>query len=262
MYPLIFVHGICPFDRLYMPFVSLFYHGDKISYFKGIKSFLQKMGYIVFTPQISWGGSLQKRAEDLYQKIILITSGFKRFRKVHLIGHSMGGLDIRAMLYKFDLKDQIASITTIGTPHLGTTLADLKLPRMKPFIISLKKLKLDITGFMDLTTQKARELNNTLEIYEKESGVVLRTIAGRQPNHNIFFLLRQSHRVLEAMEGENDGLVSVRSAMYKEEYLYDIWDLDHLNQIGWWDPSEPIGKRQFYNKVKALYLKMITDLPE
>lgn len=262
MYPVVFVHGICPFDRVYMPLISGFYSRDRFAYFKGLKSFLASYGYEVFMPQISWGGSLDKRATDLYRQLVILSDNFNRYPKLHLIGHSMGGLDIRYMAYKFDLSDKIKSITTIGTPNRGTSIADLKVPKYIPLIKTFKRLGLDITGFLDLTTEKVKELNSILEKYESKTGLFIRTIAGKQPYENTFFLLRDSFRLIEKQEGENDGLVSVQSAIYKENLTYDIWDLDHLNQIGWWDPSEPLKKFEFYEKVKGLYLKMLKDLPE
>lgn len=262
MYPIVFVHGICPFDRVYMPLISRFHKGDRFAYFKGLKSFLIEYGYQVFMPQISWGGSLEKRATDLYRQLLLLSENFKKYDKVHLIGHSMGGLDIRYMAYKFDLSDKIKSITTIGTPHRGTFIADLKVYKYIPLIKTLKGLGLDITGFLDLTTDSVKELNRILERYESKTGLYIRTIAGKQPYENTFFLLRDSFRLIEDREGENDGLVSVQSAIYKDSLVYDIWDLDHLNQIGWWDPSEPLKRFEFYEKVKGLYLKLLKDLPE
>ncbi|MFN3534562.1 MAG: esterase/lipase family protein [Desulfatiglandales bacterium] len=261
MFPIVMVHGICPFDRVYMTIFSKFSGSDRFSYFKGIRSFLTEKGYSVFTPTISWGGPIEKRAKDLFERIMKITGGFKRHGGLHLIGHSMGGLDIRFMVYKYDLKGKVKSITTIGTPHLGSPLADIKLRDRLWVIRALKSIGVDLRGFLDLTTQKARNLSRLLEAYEKSSKIPLRTIAGRQPHKNIFFFLKPSYRVIASIEGENDGLVSVDSAMYKRELLYEIWDLDHLNQIGWWDPSEDLPRETFYEKVRGLYLKMIKDLP-
>ena len=42
---------------------------------------------------------------------------------VVLVGHSMGGLAIRAWLAKYDADARVARVITIGTPHRGTWLA-------------------------------------------------------------------------------------------------------------------------------------------
>jgi len=45
--------------------------------------------------------------------------------KLHLFGHSAGGIDARYMLAKYpEMRRQIVSLTTCGTPHLGTKIAD------------------------------------------------------------------------------------------------------------------------------------------
>jgi triacylglycerol lipase len=43
---------------------------------------------------------------------------------VHIIAHSMGGLDARYMISTLQFGDRIDSLTTISTPHRGTPLAD------------------------------------------------------------------------------------------------------------------------------------------
>lgn len=49
------------------------------------------------------------------------------FRGVHLIGHSMGGMDARYMASNLDSERVIKTITTLSTPHLGTPVADIAL---------------------------------------------------------------------------------------------------------------------------------------
>ena len=47
--------------------------------------------------------------------------------QVHVIAHSQGGLDARYMISSLGYREKVASLTTISTPHHGTTLADLAL---------------------------------------------------------------------------------------------------------------------------------------
>ena len=63
---------------------------------------------------------VERRARRLGEQIV------KAFgdEPVHLIGHSMGGLDARRLLADESWHDRILSVTTIGTPHLGSSLAD------------------------------------------------------------------------------------------------------------------------------------------
>lgn len=47
--------------------------------------------------------------------------------KVHIIAHSMGGLDARYLIAKLGYGDRVASLTTISTPHRGSNIADVLL---------------------------------------------------------------------------------------------------------------------------------------
>jgi len=52
--------------------------------------------------------------------------------KVHLIGHSMGGLDARNLVCRpgaFDFGAKVATITTVSTPHRGSLIADVVLDK-------------------------------------------------------------------------------------------------------------------------------------
>ena len=50
--------------------------------------------------------------------------------KVNLIGHSKGGLESRYVVSKLGMENHISSITTLGTPHQGTHLADIILGKL------------------------------------------------------------------------------------------------------------------------------------
>lgn len=56
--------------------------------------------------------------------------------KVHIIAHSMGGLDSRWLISKLGYADRVASLTTISTPHRGSNIAD----------VLLKVIPDDVTG--------------------------------------------------------------------------------------------------------------------
>lgn len=47
--------------------------------------------------------------------------------KVHIIAHSMGGLDSRYLISKLGYGDRVASLTTIASPHRGSYVADVGL---------------------------------------------------------------------------------------------------------------------------------------
>ena len=80
---------------------------------------------------------------------------------VHLFAHSMGGLDSRYMISQLDMADRVLTLTTIGTPHRGTSFADWGVDRFERIV----KPILDIIGmpyqaFYDLTAPTAKRSTN------------------------------------------------------------------------------------------------------
>jgi triacylglycerol lipase len=79
---------------------------------------------------------------------------------------------------------------------------------------------------------------------------------------NMFKLL--SH-VIQKKEGENDGLVSVQSAKWRDEYFRGTLDAcDHLNELGWWDPGQlwcGESPRKLLRRTHDFYAAIARDLP-
>jgi triacylglycerol lipase len=212
---------------------------------------------------VGWADSLEKRASDLREDILRLTEDFTLWPRVHIIAHSMGGLDARAMLYQHRMKERVASLTTIGTPHLGTSYADWGLKRFDGLIDLARPLGVDLSGFRNLTREACRQFNEELENFESTNRVLYQTIAGAQPRDRVYMPLRLSHWIVEREEGENDGLVSVISAMWKEEYFLERIDADHLNQLGWWNWSEGRSgkdRETFEQDMRDLYVRIALGL--
>ncbi|MBW1950002.1 MAG: hypothetical protein JRJ18_10725 [Deltaproteobacteria bacterium] len=263
-YPIILAHGICPFDRALGPFFSRDNADtDGFHYFRKIRSTLRAQGFEVFHSRVSWASALSLRALGLKRELERITHDFSRRPRVHIIAHSMGGLDARWMIYTHRMEDRVASLTTIGTPHRGTAFADWGLRRFGFLIKTARTLGLDIQGFRDLAREACERRNRILEGFEATNGVFYRTVAGAQPLERIFPPLRPSYRIILREEGENDGLVSVRSAMWREDRFWGLLDADHFNQLGWWDPSEArtgVDRRSFEKGIREVYLELARGL--
>jgi triacylglycerol lipase len=110
-YPIVLCHGMAGFDKLF----------GVVDYFHGIESTLSHSGAHVYVTHVPAFASTEARGEALLQQIedIVATTGAK---KVNLIGHSHGGLDVR---YVAAMRpDIVASVTSVGSPHKGADLAD------------------------------------------------------------------------------------------------------------------------------------------
>src|SRR5205814_1408651 len=72
---------------------------------------------------------------------------------VHVIGHSMGGLDARFMVAKLGMETRVLSLTTVGTPHRGSPFADWGVSRFARLVVPvLRAVGIPHEAFLDLTT--------------------------------------------------------------------------------------------------------------
>jgi triacylglycerol lipase len=217
--PIVLVHGLLGVSRIQVGDWTL------ASYFGDIPRRLQAAGNHVLLPQLSLTGGVADRAEQL-----------KRFldqhmpaEPVHLIAHSMGGLDSRFMISRLEMASRVLSLTTIGTPHRGSFFADWGVQKLERFMKPL----LDWFGipqqaFYDLTTTKCREFN---ELVSDVPGVRYFSVAGKHEGDWWSPEWQLPHQIVLQTEGPNDGVVSVTSATYGE--TIDIWDGDHLSLVNW-----------------------------
>ena len=249
-YPIVLAHGVCRFDILWNDSLNVNNNDDpeidKLHYFKGIRTMLNDKGYVAYHSKVSWGAGVDTRAEDLKKNLFKILKDEKA-EKVNIIAHSMGGLDTRHMLFndrnKGKIHERVASLTTISTPHHGTTFADWGLENLSSIIPVARELGLDLNAFSDLRTNECKAFNENPDVKEFEAScsptIKFQTYAGKQKFWGVFNALKLPYYIIEKEEGENDGLVSVKSAKWKEEYFKGTIDkTDHLNELGWWDQDQ------------------------
>jgi len=171
---------------------------------------------------------------------------------VHIIAHSMGGLDARHMIVDLGMADKVASLTTIGTPHRGTVLADHVLSHGGVLLMDVLKRVTNVDGFADLTITKCEEFNRRAEDSEARNEVAYQTYASAEDFRRVFAPLIPSWLFINEHAGQNDGLVPFTSQQWTEELIASDgqrkkvlrkefpFPADHLNQVGWWDPQEAI----------------------
>lgn len=255
-FPIVLAHGIARFDvlleilkqKLKLPDTEL---GEHFHYFKGVKPHLERHGYTVFHPNQDFSGSVELRSGQLKQRVeeVLAQTGAA---KVHIIAHSMGGLDARHMIVDLGMADRVASLTTIGTPHRGTILADHVLGHGGLLLMDVLKRVTNVDGFVDLTITNCEEFNRRAEDSEARNEVVYQTYASAEDFRRVFAPLVPSWLFIRDHEGRNDGLVPFASQQWTEELIASDgqrkkvlrkefpFPADHLNQVGWWDPQEAI----------------------
>ncbi|MEQ9105322.1 MAG: alpha/beta fold hydrolase [Rhodothermales bacterium] len=205
--------------------------------------YLRLRGVTAYAPNVSPYQTVPIRAEMWRDRLdqILAETGAD---KVHLIAHSMGGLDARWLISQLDYARHVLSLTTIATPHQGSALANIVLERperLQGWISEaanwagervLDGGKADFRRAVhDLTPEYVQETFNP-EVPDHPD-VVYRSWAGRAgkgTDTSINPVLRPLNLMLYAREGVNDGFVSVESAKWGT-FMGEL-DADHAQQIG------------------------------
>jgi triacylglycerol lipase len=230
--PIVLVHGVLGFSQVTVGSLKI---GD---YFRNIPDALRNDGHMVpAPPRLNPTGSIAERAQDL--KSYLQNQSETRDRKVHIVAHSMGGLDSRYMISKLDMANRILSLTTISTPHHGSPLADIVVAGANPLLNEImKRLEINTRAAFDLTTGASRKFND--EVHDSPD-IAYFSIAGRfEPPHGFgkprgFWGL--THDIISKREGGNDAVVSVQSATFTERSeswtVLEEWDANHFRVINW-----------------------------
>lgn len=224
-HPVVLAHGVLGFDKIE-------FAGREHSYFRGVRGHLVGVGAEVHRPRVSSAASIAVRAEELARLVRMIPA-----KKVNFIAHSMGGLDVRYAITKLGLADRVASVVTIGTPHLGTPLADLgtRLSDMLRLKALLGRV-VDLDGFYDLTTARMARFNDEVA---DAPGVAYTSVVARVERKRAHPLLWPTHLYLSERAGDNDGMVPSASQRWGE-VLREI-DADHWAQIGWSPGFDVLG---------------------
>lgn len=217
--PIVLVHGLFGFD------VFRAFDVELVPYFRGINRFLRRPGNRVFTARLSPTGRLKLRAVQLRRYLDRVAP----HEPVHIIAHSMGGLDSRYMIARLGASERVLSLTTIGTPHRGTPFADWGLNRWG-MVLQPKALPLwrPVPALADLTTEACRAFNEQII---DDPRIRYFSVAGSWAGPWWAPNWRFSAKLIEQREGDNDGLVSVASARYGESF--DLWTGDHLSLVNW-----------------------------
>ena len=197
-----------------------------LDYFKGLPSHYPAETTL-FAP-VSPLGSVELRAQQLARQIA------RKFPagEVHIIAHSMGGLDARCLLAKnlsgLASGGRVVSLSTIATPHHGSPVANLLLAGLEFPFHSLVGQFVDLKApaLMELTTEGAPGFQEQ----DPVPGIRYFAYAGAGP---VSKPLSLTHDFLEIREGDNDGLVSVTSATWPDELAEDPWKADHFAETGY-----------------------------
>jgi triacylglycerol lipase len=217
--PVVLVHGLSGLDPVFRT------KRPGKEFFPGVRAHLEAAGNRVLMPRVSATASIATRAAEL--------AAFIRREvgtaKVHVIGHSMGGLDARSAVSRLGLDSQVLSLTTIGCPHRGTAFADWGVRKFGKITHPLfRAMGIPDAAFYDLTTESCERFNgDTPDV----AGVRYFSVAGVIERPWLAHGWKLPCGIVRKAEGPNDGVVSVASATWGERTT--VWRGDHLNLVNW-----------------------------
>ncbi len=230
MSTIILAHGLFGFGDL-LPGVLSFL--PSIHYFNGVADHLRSPSHVVLEPQVNPIGSIKERGNQLAEKILAQTKSEDR---IHILAHSMGGLDARhALTNRDDIFKRVATLVTIGTPHLGSPVADALVSRTGPLFDqipdALRRILEDKTGaIQELTTEFCAEFNTSTTDRPEVRYI---EIAGNASQGDELLLFSLAAAIGNITGELNDGVVTRKSALREgHEHLAD-WPVDHAGEIGW-----------------------------
>lgn len=141
--------------------------GTVDSFDPAIVAALKADGYYVLRDSVPGVDSVAVRAAALATQVDAFVAANK-LASVHIIAHSMGGLDSRYLLSTLKRGVAIKSLTTLSTPHRGSPLADIGLGITDHLTVSQEDAILALTEFLgpDVTSaQLDRALTDLAEAH-------------------------------------------------------------------------------------------------
>ena len=201
-----------------------------LEYFKGLAQHYPPETTLF--PPVSVLASVSTRAQELADHI---NHAFPT-GPIHIIAHSLGGLDARCLLARnlngLANPGRVVSLSTISTPHHGSPVADLLLGHPMglefPFRDFLAQFAaLSAQSILDLTTTGAPGFQEK----DPVPGIRYFAYAGAGLQSAVLFA---THALIQLSEGSNDGMVSVESATWPGKLAEGPWTgADHFAEIGY-----------------------------
>ena len=216
-YPLLLVHGV--FFRDFRFF----------NYWGRIPYALKQNGAVLYYGSQQSAASVASCGQELADRIRAIVQE-TGCEKVNIIAHSKGGLDSRYAISACGISPYVATLTTVNTPHRGCIFADYLLDKIpekiqksvaRKYNAALKRFGDADPDFLsavrDLTASACSLRNEKLpdhpDVYYQSVGSQMNCASsGRFP-------LNMAYPLVKHFDGANDGLVSMESARWGENFI-------------------------------------------
>jgi triacylglycerol lipase len=230
---IVLMHGMLGFGRIL-----------GVDYFNGVAEHLTSAfpRANVLTTTVSPIGTVERRAGDAARQIAgpLGATTLEAAKPIHIIAHSMGGLDARFLVSRNieNLQGRIRTVICLGTPHLGSPVASLldianpfeRFPLARHDSKLIDELRAKTNAVHDLSGEAAVQFDidnpdvSTVHYYDV-AGI------GRDALFPTSVVFHLTYLLVAAYEGRNDGLVSFASATRKRPPAA-VWHADHADMVG------------------------------
>ena len=247
---IVLAHGVLGFGELLPKF-------SPVHYFNGVAALLRGQGHKVLEPTVSATGAIRERGKTLADAIVNNTQPGE---KVHIIAHSMGGLDARfAIANRSDVAQRVATLVTIGTPHQGSPVADAIEKQTGPLFEAIPGpfrqhlqdfAKKNAGALHDLTTEGGQQFDRDTP---DAKGVRYIEVAGDATKGKESILFTLAAKIGSITNEINDGVVTKSSALRADHQHLDDWPVDHGGEIGWGlDSPAPLEFKLWLSKLPIL----------
>lgn len=211
-YPILLLHG-AGFRDLRLPV-----------YWGRIPGELIRRGAVVRHGEQDCWASTEENAVFLKRRVLELLAETKS-EKLNIIGHSKGGLEARMLASGLGMAERIASVITVATPHRGSKTVDALLRAPELFF---KLAALGVNSWIRLIGDRRPDFiavcrgfsTGAMAEFNRENpdapGVYYRSFACAMSGPLSDFNLAAANAIINSIEGENDGLVSVESALWGE----------------------------------------------
>lgn len=257
-YPLLMVHGVFFRDSRFL------------NYWGRIPKELMRNGAVIYYGNQQSAASVTACGQELAERIRQLVEE-TGCGKVNIIAHSKGGLDARYAVARCGAAEYTASLTTINTPHRGCFFADYLLEKapagLRNFLAAryngtlrrLGDVSPDFLGAVtDLTAKACLERNGHLPDQED---VYYQSVATAMPKaRSGRFPLNISYYLVKHFDGENDGLVSIDSALWGD--VYAILRPKGNRGISHGDMIDLNRENIMEFDVREFYVNLVRDLKE
>lgn len=212
-YPFILVSGLGFQDQ-----------NSLVNYWGRVPDFLKAHGCEVYTAyQDAFNSHVDNAIKLKYRVLDILAKSGKE--KINIIGHSKGGIESRYMTSRLGMEMKVASLTTLGSPHQGSGIADIVVGRVPIPRIVLGRL-VNIYGRLmgdkrpDSLRAAVQLTRLSMENFNKDvpdvPEVYYQSYASHVNRAYPSVLWRTLAGILHTLDGNNDGLVSIESSKWGE----------------------------------------------